>query len=273
VGDSQRGSVQLATLSLSDDVTNALKYYVYIYVDPRTGQPFYVGKGRGDRMFAHLHGEDSLKSRRIADIQAQGLEPKIDLLRYGLSEDQAHLVEAAAIDLLGLECLTNQVSGFHPTTFPRIDCQEVLSMLSAEPVLVRHPSILITINCLYRSGMTPLELYEATRGIWKVGDQRENIQYALAVYQGVVREVYRIHRWHPAGTLEYATRPELREFEGSGRWEFEGEVAQDIRELYVGRSVGRGNQNPIRYVTGTASQSQPDVTAEGNTQSAAFVDE
>jgi hypothetical protein len=119
-------------------------------------------------------------------------------------------------------------------------------MLSAKPVRVRHKAILITINKLYRSDMTTEELYEATRGIWVVGIRREQAEYGMAVYQGIVREVYRIQKWYQAGTLKYRTR-DSKGFKSSGRWEFEGLVAADIRDDYVGNSVGMGGQNPIRY--------------------------
>jgi uncharacterized protein len=120
-------------------------------------------------------------------------------------------------------------------------------MLSAKPVEVQHKAILITINQLYRSDMTTLELYEATRGIWKLGPRRNKAEYAMAVYQGIVREVYRIDEWYPAGTLDYQTR-DSSDFKGSGRWEFSGKVADDdIRKEYVGFSVGKSGQNPIRY--------------------------
>ena len=79
-------------------------------------------------------------------------------------------------------------------------------MLTAKPVDVRHKAILITINRLYRSDMTNEELYEATRGVWKVGQKRDRAEYAIAVYQGIAREVYRIRTWHPAGTLPYRFR-------------------------------------------------------------------
>jgi hypothetical protein len=68
----------------------------------------------------------------------------------------------------------------------------------------------------------------------------------MAVYQGIVREVYRIQTWHPSGTLKYHTR-DAKDVKARGRWEFEGIVATNIRDEYVGNTVGMGGQNPIRY--------------------------
>lgn len=99
--------------------------------------------------------------------------------------------------------------------------------------------------------MTLRELYEATRGVWKLGRRREGGKYAFAVFEGVVREVYAIDGWHPAGTLEYETRDEDLAVEG--RREFEGGLAiGTVRARYVGRSVAaylpKGSQNPVKYV-------------------------
>jgi len=233
---------------LTDDIADTLKSYVYVYVDPRNNEPFYIGKGKGERLFSHLDEvSESSKVARIAEIRNCGMEPQIDILRYGLSDSEATLVEAAAIDLMGLSRLTNCVAGHHDTSFGRITSQELITLLTAQPVTVRHKAVLITINRLYRSDMEPQELYEATRGIWQIGPRRDGIEYAFAIYQGIVREVYRIEKWHPAGTLVYQTR-DSAEFKDSGRWEFSGVVADDIRTEYVGHSVGKGGQNPIRYV-------------------------
>ena len=65
---------------------------------------------------------------------------------------------------------------------------------------VAEPSLLIRIPRLYREGMSARELYDATRGVWKLGRRREGAQLALAVESGAVREVYEIHEWHPAGS-------------------------------------------------------------------------
>lgn len=80
-----------------------------------------------------------------------------------------------------------------------------------------------------------------------MGARRNKAEYAMAVYQGIIREVYRIGQWYPARTLEYQTR-DSSDFWNSGRWEFSGNVAQEIRDEYVGFSVGKGGQNPLRYV-------------------------
>ena len=234
--------------AITDEVAATLRSYVYLYSDPRDGQVFYIGKGKGARLFAHLDVQsESAKVRRIADIRAAGLEPRIDLLRYGLTDAEAAMVEAAAIDLMGRPPLTNKMAGFDGHTFGRIASLEVIIMLTAQPVEVQEPALLITINQLYRSDMTAEELYEATRGIWVLGERRERAELALAVYQGIVREVYRIKAWHPSGTLPYRTR-DASGFAARGRWEFEGDVAADLRDRYVGYSVGKGGQNPIRYV-------------------------
>ncbi len=119
-----------------------------------------------------------------------------------------------------------------------------------KPVNIEDPVLLIRPNQRYRHGMSAKELYEATRGIWKLGQRRERTSYAFAVFEGVVREVYEIDEWYPAGTLEYETR-DVRQT--GDRWEFEGREAPDaVRTRYVDRSVAAyfptGAQNPVRYV-------------------------
>jgi hypothetical protein len=94
--------------------------------------------------------------------------------------------------------------------------------------------------------MNPLELYETTRGIWRVGPNRYKPEYAMALFKGTVLEVYRIDHWYPAGTTEYATRDSTN-FKDSRRWEFTGTIAEDIRAEYVASFVGKAGQNPIRY--------------------------
>ena len=165
------------------EVIEHLKCYVYVYVDPADGAPFYVGRGQGNRAFDHLYeaGETD-KLARIAAIRARGQQPRIELLRYGLTAAEAALVEAAAIDLLELGALTNRVRGHHPATFGRTTAADLIAMARAVEVPVSHPAILITINQLYHSDMSAQELYEATRGVWKLDRERaRRAELALAL--------------------------------------------------------------------------------------------
>ena len=113
-------------------------------------------------------------------------------------------------------------------------------------------TLLIRINRLYRHNMTPQELYEATRGVWKLGSRCAKARYAFAGFEGVVREVYEIESWHAAATTPYATR-DASQLRTKGRREFLGRVADAmVRDAYVGRSVAKefrqGLQSPVVYV-------------------------
>lgn len=120
-----------------------------------------------------------------------------------------------------------------------------------EAAQIVDPVLLIRVPQAFRRGMSHLALYEATRGVWRIGPRRDSARYALAIYRGVVEEVFEIHHWQPALTAHYATRT-LDQTLANGRWEFVGAVAPyAIRQRYRGKSVAsyftRGAQNPITY--------------------------
>lgn len=135
--------------------------------------------------------------------------------------------------------------------FGRVGVKELILRETAKPVKIREDVILIRINRLYRSNMNARELYEATRGVWKLGLRRYKARYAMAVYQGIVREVYQIDRWIPAGFLEYTTRLP-KELTKRERWEFEGRVDKKLSREYVGKSVRKyfpkHSQSSVQYV-------------------------
>ncbi len=232
-------------------VCEELKYYVYMYVDPRDGEPFYVGKGRSNRALSHLNDEaETEKVKRIVELRKLGLQPVIEILRYGLEEDEAFLVESAAIDLIGIDQLTNRVKGHHAA---RGLLRDIINELDAQEVEITHRVILINIRRLYRYGMSPLELYDVTRGVWKVGPRRESAEYAFSVYAGIVRAVYSIAAWVKAGSTMTARDYSEKDYELSERFEFVGKLATDhIQRKYLGKSVRHyfapGSQNPIKYV-------------------------
>ncbi len=99
--------------------------------------------------------------------------------------------------------------------------------------------------------MTDRQLYEATRGVWRLGSDRDKAEFALSIAGGIVREVYSIGAWYPAGTTRYETRP-FAEVAVPGRWEFAGEVAPDaVRQRYLGQSLAhyfaKGSASPVIY--------------------------
>lgn len=229
-------------------VIEQLKYYVYFLKDPRNSEGFYVGKGVGNRLFQHLEcalefQTTNDKLDRIREIVVSGHSVQHYVLRHGLSEKESFEVEAAAIDLLGLGNLTNIQGGHHSGDFGLQTAKEISAMYDAEIFdPVDTPVLLVNLNRRYDREMTEEDLYQATRKSWKVGgDRRNKVEYAIATYRGLTREVYAIHRWIPV--------PE----NGANRWAFEGTLApEDIRHRYRYKSIAGlfppGAANPIKYI-------------------------
>lgn len=78
-------------------VIEHLGWYVYRLIDPRDGSTFYVGKGKGNRVFAHMRGEvaaaddDELlsnKLKQIREIRLAGLEVIHVIHRHGMTDEK-----------------------------------------------------------------------------------------------------------------------------------------------------------------------------------------
>lgn len=233
-------------------LTRALRSYVYLYLDPRTGVPFYIGKGTGNRVLAHLKDRtEHAKTARIRELRLLGMEPTLELLAWGLSDREAHLIERCAIDLIGVENLTNRFRGHGASAGGRARVKDIIGHLAARPVEIREPAVIVNISRLFHYGLSADALYDATRGFWRIGPRRSQAKLALAAYHGVVREVYRICAWLPAGSTHTSRLYTASDVEG--RWEFVGKVAEaEVRRRYLNRSVRHllppGAQNPIRLV-------------------------
>ncbi len=239
--------------NISPAVARRLGHYVYVYVNPLDNTVFYVGKGKGRRALAHLDDADKKKVRRIIkEIHAAGAEPRIEILAHCLPNEATALkIEAAAIDLVGIENLANLVRG-HGVRLGRMPIDDLVAHYTRRHARISEPAILIRINRLYRYGMTDAELYDATRSAWVVGDNRKQVDLAMAVYEGVIREVYRVTDWLRAGST-FTHQSKGRAVRRPGRWEFVGVIAEDVvRNRYINKYVGhlfrQGAQNPIAYV-------------------------
>lgn len=227
-----------------------LKYYVYLYIDPRDNAIFYVGKGNGNRAFAHLNEEsDKEKVKRIRDIKKDGLQPRIEILIHGIEDDEtAKRIEASIIDLIGIDSLTNLQRGYDSRSYGRMSLEQIIATYAAAEVEITDPALIININRSFRYGMADIELYDATRSSWVIGDRKSKARYALATYQGIVQEVYEIKGWFPANSTLNSRKSEP---ENTDRWEFVGKIAaKEIRNKYLFKDISKylGTQNPIRYM-------------------------
>ncbi len=242
------------------NVINELEYYVYVYSDPDTKKPFYVGKGKGNRCFDHMFQKgESAKLNKIKEIQERGKKPVIEILAHGIQNEETALkIEAAAIDLIGIDNLTNEQKGHHSSVYGRIDVDKLnlrynQEMLSLDDIT--DNVIMIRINQFYHYGMSEMELYDATRCSWRISiDNAKRVKYAFSIYDGMILEVYEITAWLPAHSTmhSFADLSNIAE-KDKGRYEFVGVIAKEnVRKKYVGKMVNnlfaKGNQNPVKYI-------------------------
>lgn len=184
-----------------------LKHYVYCLVDPRDNKIFYVGKGQGQRVFAHAAGamEKDADSEKIAQIKAilsEGKKIKHYVLRHGLDEETAFEIEAVLIDVLSypafnLEHVLKVIQAGHHTALRGIKSSEEINLMYDCPDLefTSEDNVLfINVNKTYDAND---DIYNAVKGYWKLSLPRlqKNPPTVLAHYRRIVRAVYIHTEW------------------------------------------------------------------------------
>lgn len=233
-----------------EKTTQAMKHYVYALMDDN--KIFYVGKGQGNRVFDHIQesvADDqacSAKLQLIRKIKKAGKSVRHIIIRHGLTEREALLLEATIIDLWEFEVkgLTNKASGHRTIEKGIMTADDIVRTVNAEPVQdFEEPSIVININRTYRRGSGPEGIYNATRGDWTLDRSKaERAKYAIAEYRGLIVEVFQIDQWERVDVLQ-GKRARIR---------FSGKVAADeVRRKYVNKSFShlkkQGSVFPVRY--------------------------
>lgn len=243
----------------------ALKYYVYMLLDPSDNKPFYVGKGVENRVFNHL--ADALtntdtsndKYDKIREIVQSGKTVSHIIVRHGLSESEAFQIEASLIDTLtycGL-LLSNIVGGHHSIEKGLMTTEEIKGLYNAQPLNeMGADCVLININKTYKRGNGTNPIYQATKETWLISEWRlPQIKYVLSEFKGLIVEIFEVKNWYPKQRSKNKTIDKERnikiqvEVTGYG---FDGIVAPDeIRNLYINKSVAhlkqRGAAQVIRY--------------------------
>ena len=229
-------------------VADKLQTYVYRLIDPRNGETFYVGKGRGDRIFSHsradVDGDDiDNKLKRIREIRLAGFEVAHVIHRHGMDDKTAFEVEAALID--AYPGLTNVAGGTGSGDVGAMHAREIVSRYCAQSAVFRHRALLISVN---RSA-TETSLYEATRYAWKISKPKAGqAEVILATRQGLIIGAFVADRWLAATETNFPGRDER-----PGRMGFVGNAApEELGRLYIGKRVPdeyrkRGAANPIKY--------------------------
>ncbi len=241
-----------------------LKSYVYALIDPRDNKIFYIGKGNANRVFSHINEaiinpRETEKLETIRGIKSNNLRVKHFIIRHGLEENEAILIESVLIDFLTFKDfaeiakITNIASGhysFNQGIKTVEECEILYNCEELKKENVKHKILVININKTFdnkrnRKNDDPVynrpNIYEATRGWWVLDNNRaRKTEYVLAEYGGVIRAIFKPEQW-------------LQDIENRGlkRWGFEGHEVSDIEiiELYMNKAVPKikGMANPIRY--------------------------
>lgn len=246
----------------------ALKHYVYCLVDPRDKCIFYVGKGKGNRVFDHARDaltleDETLKLNKIRDIISLGLSVEHYILRHGIEDaNEALRLESSIIDLLTYPAfnteriLTNIVAGHHQWDEGIKTTNEIKQIYMCEKISLKtgHKVLMVNLNKSYDQKNADGEyirpnIYEATRKFWHLNKAKaDEVDYVLGVYRGVVRIVIK-----PTSKWQLATSDE----EGypvnskTSRYKIEGTTNDtEGNSLYLHKDVKEYpfSQNPIQYI-------------------------
>lgn len=81
----------------------AICYYVYVYRDPRTAAPIYVGKGSGTRAFFHQRSRRTNRGLQeiLRNLRASGLKPFVEIVKEFDVEREAFAFEKCLIECFG----------------------------------------------------------------------------------------------------------------------------------------------------------------------------
>ncbi len=231
-------------------MTTKKEYYVYVYFDPDTRRPIYVGKGRGNRALHHMHlmDEGSPKTQAIQEILDEGKKPIIQIVQWGLTEEQAFTTEAALIECFGLRALTNKRRG---KGVSKINADFLAYILNEGKFRMkcfgRHYVLFLNVTSKCRPGMTAFELYDAIRGPWTIDlKHARDCNYIFCLLNGYVIEIYQNVEWFEYGrsTRQCVCKKDAIGYEFMAR-----RASQVMRNRYVGKKLAGSASPRLRYLT------------------------
>jgi hypothetical protein len=159
---------------LEPGLREKLGNYVYALCDPRDGNKiFYIGRGKDDRVLQHewdaaKDGNTTAKLDLIREIQATGVEVEKVILRYGMTQTQAIVVEATLIDALLYfgASLKNLVRGAEVASGLR-RLNDLRVEHAARPLEVDRDTVIVSINQTWNAKADDAALWEMSRRWWQ----------------------------------------------------------------------------------------------------------
>jgi hypothetical protein len=240
----------------SPETIEAIGGYVYALVDPRKPKTdprriFYVGKGIGQRCFAHAAAEvkwnrseePNPKIKLIREIrQAIGAPPLIQLISHRLTDEESHRLEAALISVLQTE--GNLASGKYAAEYG-LPVSEIEGLYShpLKELELRHRVLLVSLNGGRElPPFTDIQESEMPRRVlqsWPLSEHNANqVEYIVGVYRQLTRRVFKVQQ--TASGLAVHDRINTGEKKnGYPNWKraFYGERCSEMELLWVNRRI------------------------------------
>ncbi|WP_433703401.1 GIY-YIG nuclease family protein [Prescottella equi] len=245
---------------LSPRVVENLGLYVYALRDPRDRSIFYVGAGRGNKIYSHdwdaLGEAGTLDSeavgdpdrdearaawiQRIRDIYAAGHSVDHIVLRHRIETAHDAAAEAreavhVVTDALRLlerrstrPVLTNLAG--EPADLERraMSVEELAVQYSALPAPeLPVPGALVRVPAAADPSLSAEDVYEAARGPWRAGAAARNVADlpVIVFADNIVRAVYRARSWNQVGAV------------ADQQFRFNGERDVELESALVGTRV------------------------------------
>ena len=225
---------------------NNLKFYVYGLKDPFTNKYFYIGKGKGNRVFSHVNqkikrGIEDQKYDKIQEIRSQGGKVIINIIRHGLDPRQALLVESCLIDILGIDQIANKVKGIDHDRFGLMPVNVIKQIYKGRDFKTSASCVCFKINKAWNKNITSDELYDKTRSWWRLSKKRsQKAMYGVGIAFGIIRSIYKINSWEDG-----------RKYNRPTRIRFHGEKALEMQKHIGDSMLNQPNHKvsgPIFYI-------------------------
>jgi hypothetical protein len=259
--------------SFPNEIHDILGYYVYKLIDPRNGQVFYVGRGKGDRIFQHLRNELSeesyldeindeeanieipMKKQTIRDIRNEGLNVIHIIHRHGLTFELSKEVEASLLD--DYSGVTNIQGGYGSIERGPMNVQQIINKYQMPVVRFDEEDRIMLIN-IKSSIKTNISIYDATRYAWKVNSKNANkADFIISHSSGVILEVFKLDKsigWMPAINSNFQNFP-FPDWPERKSFQKDNSISEDMTNRFVGHKLpdnyknqALNGRNPIKYI-------------------------